>query len=194
MVCETKPSKVHPWSPSRGDRAQRFDAASLQSVSSLGLRMFAPPIGPSDLARCTSGLHDGPLFSGTECPTEACQRRLDKPRFESHSCSLAVRIEFLGHPQGLQCRCDVPGRYYYPDDVQEPPCAWLFSNRLNSCSITPSMSSPILWIRTISWHPVAGAKSPKMYGPPGVLSLAVQGFRLDPKELCTSAKWETVRP
>jgi hypothetical protein len=34
-------------------------------------RMFAPPNGPPDPVRCTSGLHDGLLIGGTESPIEA---------------------------------------------------------------------------------------------------------------------------
>jgi hypothetical protein len=36
-----------------------------------GSGVFAPPIGPPDPVRCTSGPHDGPLIGGTESPIEA---------------------------------------------------------------------------------------------------------------------------
>ena len=82
--------------------------------------MFAPPLGPPDLARRTSGLHDGPLFSGTKCPTKVYQRGLHKPRFERQSCRLAVGIELSGHSQRLQRRCDTPRRHHFQDDDADP--------------------------------------------------------------------------
>ena len=47
---------------------------------------------------------------------EADQRGLNEPRFEGHSRSLAVWIEFPCHSQRLQCRCDAPGRHNCSDD------------------------------------------------------------------------------
>jgi hypothetical protein len=44
-----------------------------ESENSFGLWSFGPPFGPSDLARCTSSIHDDPLIGGTECPIEARQ-------------------------------------------------------------------------------------------------------------------------
>lgn len=41
--------------------------------------MFAPPFGPSDLARRASGVQDDPLIGGTEYPIEASQCGLDEP-------------------------------------------------------------------------------------------------------------------
>jgi hypothetical protein len=52
-------------------------------------------------------------------------------------------------------------------------------------------SFPILATHVFSWHPVAGAKPPKIDGPPGgVVSLAFWSVQPGPKELCSSAKWE----
>jgi hypothetical protein len=78
--------------------------------------VFAPPLRPPDPARCASGLHDDPLIGGTESPVEVGQRGLDQPRFEDHPCCLAVGIEFLGHSQRRQCRCDAPGCLNHADD------------------------------------------------------------------------------
>jgi hypothetical protein len=78
--------------------------------------MFAPPFGPLDFARCTSGLHDDPLIGGTEWLGETGQCGLDEPRFEGDPCGLAVGIKFLGHSQRLQCRCDAPGYHNCADD------------------------------------------------------------------------------
>jgi hypothetical protein len=47
--------------------------------SYFGLRIFAPPFGPPDHARCTSGLHDDPLIGGTEWLGEKGQCGLDEP-------------------------------------------------------------------------------------------------------------------
>ena len=79
-------------------------------------RVFAPPIGPPDPVRCTSGLHDLPLISGIESSIEAGQRGLDEPRFEGHPCGLAIGIKFLGHSQRRQGRCDAPGCHTCADD------------------------------------------------------------------------------
>jgi hypothetical protein len=67
----------------------------------LKLRIFVPPFGPTNLVGRTGGFHDDPLFSGAEFPSEASQGGLNEPWLESHPCSLAVRIEFLGHTQRL---------------------------------------------------------------------------------------------
>src|SRR5258708_27803333 len=73
--------------------------------SYFGLRKFAPPFGPSDLARRASGVDDNLLIGGTERLGKAGQRGLDDPWFEHDACGLAVTIEFLGHSQRLQCGC-----------------------------------------------------------------------------------------
>jgi len=64
--------------------------------------IFAPPLRPFNLVRCTSGLHDGPLIGRTESPIETGQRGLDEPRFESHPGGLAVGIKLPGHSQRRQ--------------------------------------------------------------------------------------------
>jgi hypothetical protein len=51
-------------------------------------RVFAPPIGPPDPVRCTSGLHDDPLIGGTERLGKTGQRGLDEPRFDGHQKQL----------------------------------------------------------------------------------------------------------
>jgi hypothetical protein len=95
--------------------------------------MFGPPFRPPYFVGGTSGIHDGPLIGRTECPGEAGQRGLDKPRFEGHPCSLAVRIEFPGHSQRLQRRCDAPGGHTHQHDGADPAwaCALPFSGLLN---------------------------------------------------------------
>jgi hypothetical protein len=77
--------------------------------------MFAPPFGPPDFMGSASGLHDDPLIGGTEGLGKTGQRGLDEPRFEGHPCSLAVVIEFPGHPQRFKRRCDAPGRHKCAD-------------------------------------------------------------------------------
>jgi hypothetical protein len=88
-----------------------------------GLRMFAPPFGPTNFAGCTSGVHDSPLFSRTEFPIEASQGGLNEPWLEGHPCSLAVGIEFPGHSQRLERRCDAPGRHTHMHDGADPGLA-----------------------------------------------------------------------
>src|SRR6516162_6785462 len=84
-----------------------------------GLRMLAPPFGPSDFVGGARGLHDDPLVGRAKCPIEACQRGLNEPGFEDDPYGLAVAIEFPGHSQRLQRRCDTAGLYkiqgYGPD-------------------------------------------------------------------------------
>jgi hypothetical protein len=83
-----------------------------------GLRMFAPPCWPSDLVRGARGLHDDLLIGGIKWLRETGQCGLDEPRFQDDPRGLAVRIEYPGHSQRLQCRCDAAGSYAFPDDVQ----------------------------------------------------------------------------
>src|SRR5258707_11585297 len=45
---------------------QLWCATIFRRESYFELRIFAPPFGPPDLARCTSGLNNNPLFGGTE--------------------------------------------------------------------------------------------------------------------------------
>ena len=75
-----------------------------------GLRMLAPPFGPSDFVGGARGLHDDPLVGRAKCPIEACQCDLDEPGFEDDPYGrLAVAIEFPGHSQRLHCWCDTAG-------------------------------------------------------------------------------------
>jgi hypothetical protein len=41
--------------------------------------VFAPPLRPFNLVRCTNGLHDGPLIGRTEFLGETGQRGFDEP-------------------------------------------------------------------------------------------------------------------
>src|ERR1700726_3864510 len=101
----------------RADVRQRLCfIGSRPSDIRFGSGVFAPPIGPADHARCTSGPRDGPLIGGTESPTEASQRGLDQPRIEGNLCRLAVGIEFPGHSLRLQRRCDAAGLHDFPDN------------------------------------------------------------------------------
>jgi hypothetical protein len=86
--------------------------------------MFAPPFGPPDFMGSASGINDSALFRGTECPAEAGQCGLDKPRFERDPCGLAVRIEFRGHAQRLKRRCDAPGGHTHHHDGADPRLAY----------------------------------------------------------------------
>ena len=61
--------------------------------------------------RRAGGLQDGPLIGGTECMRETGQSGLDEPGFEDDPYGLAVAIEFPGHSQRLQRRCDTAGLY-----------------------------------------------------------------------------------
>jgi hypothetical protein len=81
------------------------------STTCFGLWMFTPPFGPPDLMRRAGGLQDGPLIGGTECMRETGQCGLDEPGFEDDPYGLAVAIEFPGHSQRLQRRCDTAGLY-----------------------------------------------------------------------------------
>jgi hypothetical protein len=74
----------------------------------LGSRIFAPPFRPLDFMGRARGVYDCPLFGGTECPIEACQRGFDEPRLKGDPRGLAVKIEFLGHSQRFERRCDGP--------------------------------------------------------------------------------------
>jgi hypothetical protein len=94
------------------------DDLALAGQAHFGLRMFGPPCGPSDLVRGARGLHDALLIGGIEWLRETDQRGLDEPRFQDDPRGRAVRIEYLGHSQRLQCRRDAPGSYTFPDDVQ----------------------------------------------------------------------------
>jgi hypothetical protein len=51
------------------------------------------------------------LVGRAKCPIEACQRGLNEPGFEDDPYGLAVAIEFSGHSQRLQRRCDTAGLY-----------------------------------------------------------------------------------
>ena len=66
--------------------------------------MFTPLLGPPDFVGRAGSLHDDPLIGGAECLGETGQGGLDQPRFERHSCGLAIGIEFLGHSQGFERR------------------------------------------------------------------------------------------
>jgi hypothetical protein len=70
--------------------------------------------------RSPSGLHDNPLIGGTKWLGKTGQRGLDEPRFEDHSCSLAIGIEFPGHSQRFERGCDAPGRHTCQDDLADP--------------------------------------------------------------------------
>jgi len=48
--------------------------------SSDGLRIFAPPFGPSNFMGHTGGRNDSALFGGTKYPTKASQGGLNEPR------------------------------------------------------------------------------------------------------------------
>ena len=100
---------VEPAAPKRTFANASGFIGSRPSDIRFGSGVFAPPIGPPDPVRCTSGPHDGPLIGGTESPIEASQRGLDQPRLEGNLCRLAVGIEFPGHSQRLQRRCDAAG-------------------------------------------------------------------------------------
>ncbi len=88
-----------------------------QTRKNFGLRMFAPPCGPSDLVRGTRGLHDDLLIGGIEWLRETGQCRLDEPRFQDEPRGLAERIEYPGHSQRLQCSRDAPGSHALQDYV-----------------------------------------------------------------------------
>src|SRR5882757_6496221 len=77
---------------------QLWCATIFRRESYFELRIFAPPFGPPDLARCTSGLDNNPLFGGTEGLGETGQCRLDEPRFKRHPRGLAVRIKSFAVP------------------------------------------------------------------------------------------------
>ena len=112
---------------------RNFRLTPLILESCFGLRTFTPPFGPPDLVRSPSGLHDNPLIGGTKWLGKTGQRGLDEPRFEDHSCSLAIGIEFPGHSQRLQCRCDAPGRHTHQHDGADPrlACALPFPGLLD---------------------------------------------------------------
>ena len=84
----------------------------------LELRMFAPPCWPSDFVRGAGGLHDDLLIGGTEWLRETGESGLDEPWFKDGPRGRAVRIEYPGHSQRLQCRGDASGSHAFPDDVQ----------------------------------------------------------------------------
>ncbi|MEA2796194.1 MAG: hypothetical protein QOI87_3574, partial [Bradyrhizobium sp.] len=92
-----------------------------------------PRFGPHDFMGSASGLYDNALIGGTERLTEAGQRGLDEPRFEAHPCGLAVAIEFPGHSQRFQSRCDAPGCHSRPDHDawQAPLCTISFGDPLD---------------------------------------------------------------
>jgi hypothetical protein len=71
----------------------------------------------------TSGLDDKALIDGTEWLGEAGQCGLDEPRFEGDPCSLAIGIEFPGHAQRLERRCDASGRHTHEHNGADPRLA-----------------------------------------------------------------------
>ncbi len=81
--------------------------------------MFAPPCWPSDLVQGAGVLHDDLLIGGTEWLRETGKRGLDEPWFQDEPRGRAVRIEYPGHSQRLECRGDASGSHAFPDDVQE---------------------------------------------------------------------------
>jgi hypothetical protein len=115
-VLGFKPQLRLEWRGQDGHHeTEQLDHSASDSVTSstrireVNLGVLAPPLRPPDLVRCTSGLHDDPLFGRTEWLGELGQRGLDQPRFEDHPCGLAVGIKFIGHSQRYQCICDAPG-------------------------------------------------------------------------------------
>src|ERR1700680_3167684 len=115
------------------ERPLLADADGVRSMSGV----FAPPLRPPDLVGGASGFHDGPLIGRTECLGETGQCGLDEPRFEGNPCGLAVGIEFLGHSQRFERRCDAPGRQH--------PGASNSANRKNQITRHPWRTSSSLY-------------------------------------------------
>jgi hypothetical protein len=78
----------------RAEQSSDLGCCSLVESS----RMFAPPIVPPDPVRCTSGLHDDPLISGTESPIEAGPTRPRRTTARGPSSRLPRTWPPASHP------------------------------------------------------------------------------------------------